>query len=62
MMRIIYDDLQKYGTCRYTVAKETFMFAPATIGLPKRSQFTDDISMMLVNNKFILIEGFFLLN
>ena len=48
-MRTLDEDYKKYGTCHYTVDKETFMYTPATIGLPKRSRFTDDISMMQVN-------------
>jgi hypothetical protein len=46
LMRIIGDDYKKYGTCHYTVAKEKFMFTPATIGLPKGGLFTNEISLM----------------
>ena len=51
-MRIIDEVIKKYGTCHYTVAKETFMYTPATIGLPRQSTFTDEIRIMCVKFQF----------
>ena len=51
-MRTLDEDYKKYGTCHYTVAKETFMYTPATIGLPRQSTFTDEIRMMCVKFEF----------